>query len=595
MPNQHHTVAMASYLNRLEFLIDKWQSRRMTLEISPAVTTTSRHRGCCQQATGISTKSEQQQQNLEASARNRKSVDEKKAHEQQQQQRQLSPIISKAPELSDYMGEQRNPIRSDSEIKTPSSSASMLITQRGVARGSENGMTNKILELDGGNHQVGEMKVGRQQQQLVRGLRNEVSEHEDVQSSAQVSSARTKAPSASIQSIGTNSITTNATIITTTNSTTTTNTKCLAALLSASLAILALTSCCFATVTCSLATPIQSDFSHQTATTSTFARSPELAIRNDTLSNFRRRSDSASQLQSDQNAESKSRQQSNPSQERKSAAATSTGGSSGHEGRPNDIARSLARSFGSVVHQLAASSPHSSLSSLSSLGYQDRWLNVDSLANSASASALPPASSSSSSLLSSLAIRDHNHRRRQQQTQSPIGAGAGAGGGWGAGNTYLTRALNNLRNRIGSRNSVRVHNAFRDFAWRVLSRLSMPTPVIYELRRQHFYSPEEDQLNDMLFNKNTTRTIRSKRQLSLAIEHFAQSLVSGAAASMAAVGAGSGYEITPTKGRGSRRLPRSSDLASRLVAAAATAAKFNNHNHQQRIGRDEDDEDDSAR
>lgn len=76
---------------------------------------------------------------------------------------------------------------------------------------------------------------------------------------------------------------------------------------------------------------------------------------------------------------------------------------------------------------------------------------------------------------------------------------------------YLVRAFNGIRNRIGTRNTIRVHNAFRDLAWRLLSRLSMPTPVIYELRRQHFYSPSEDMMNDSLYNKNTTQTIRSKR------------------------------------------------------------------------------------
>lgn len=79
----------------------------------------------------------------------------------------------------------------------------------------------------------------------------------------------------------------------------------------------------------------------------------------------------------------------------------------------------------------------------------------------------------------------------------------------------LTRALNQVRQQIGARNTIRVHNAFRDFAWRLLSSLSMPTPVIYELRRQNFYSPEEDAANDSLFNRNTSRTIRSKRLLDL--------------------------------------------------------------------------------
>lgn len=77
----------------------------------------------------------------------------------------------------------------------------------------------------------------------------------------------------------------------------------------------------------------------------------------------------------------------------------------------------------------------------------------------------------------------------------------------------LTRIVNRIRQRIGSRNSIRVHNAFRDFAWRLLSRLSMPTPVIYELRRQNFYPLEDDLMNDSLHDKNTTRTIRTRRNL----------------------------------------------------------------------------------
>lgn len=76
----------------------------------------------------------------------------------------------------------------------------------------------------------------------------------------------------------------------------------------------------------------------------------------------------------------------------------------------------------------------------------------------------------------------------------------------------LMRALGQLRNRIGARNTIRVHNAFRDFAWRLLSSFSMPTPVIYELRRQNFYPPDEDAANDNYYNRNTTRTIRSRRQ-----------------------------------------------------------------------------------
>lgn len=68
-----------------------------------------------------------------------------------------------------------------------------------------------------------------------------------------------------------------------------------------------------------------------------------------------------------------------------------------------------------------------------------------------------------------------------------------------------------IQQRIGARNSIRVHNAFRDLVWRLLSSLSMPTPVIYELRRQHLYSAEDDARNDALFNRNTTRSIRTRR------------------------------------------------------------------------------------
>lgn len=69
-----------------------------------------------------------------------------------------------------------------------------------------------------------------------------------------------------------------------------------------------------------------------------------------------------------------------------------------------------------------------------------------------------------------------------------------------------------IQRRIGARNSIRVHNAFRDLAWRILSRLNMPTPIIYELRRQHLYTPEEDARNDSLSDKNTSKTIRTSRR-----------------------------------------------------------------------------------
>lgn len=78
----------------------------------------------------------------------------------------------------------------------------------------------------------------------------------------------------------------------------------------------------------------------------------------------------------------------------------------------------------------------------------------------------------------------------------------------------ISRAIERIGRRIGSRNTIRVHNAFRDLAWRIMSSLSMPTPVIYELRRQNFYSPEDDLRNDSLYNKNTSKTIRSRSLLS---------------------------------------------------------------------------------
>lgn len=86
----------------------------------------------------------------------------------------------------------------------------------------------------------------------------------------------------------------------------------------------------------------------------------------------------------------------------------------------------------------------------------------------------------------------------------------------------FTRAIERISNRIGSRNTIRVHNAFRDLAWRLMSSLSMPTPVIYELRRQNFYSPEDDLRNDSLFNKNTTKTIRSRSLLSRELKSINQ-------------------------------------------------------------------------
>lgn len=110
-------------------------------------------------------------------------------------------------------------------------------------------------------------------------------------------------------------------------------------------------------------------------------------------------------------------------------------------------------------------------------------------------------------------------RHFQQQLQLQLAGGstparrrqvALLGGGGGATTNSL---FDRIRRRIGARNSIRVHNAFRDFAWRLLASLSMPTPIIYELRRQHFYSPDDDLANDGLFNKNTSKTLRIGRTL----------------------------------------------------------------------------------
>lgn len=124
--------------------------------------------------------------------------------------------------------------------------------------------------------------------------------------------------------------------------------------------------------------------------------------------------------------------------------------------------------------------------------------------------------------------------------QLPIGGGGSGNGGHGTSSTSnrfplnrvspLTRVTNRLRQRIGARNTIRVHNAFRDFAWRILSGLSMPTPVIYELRRQNFYPAEEDSVNDNFYNRNTSKTIRSKRfidSLNLLGSHHKTSIANG--------------------------------------------------------------------
>lgn len=79
--------------------------------------------------------------------------------------------------------------------------------------------------------------------------------------------------------------------------------------------------------------------------------------------------------------------------------------------------------------------------------------------------------------------------------------------------TRFQRLAQHLAERLGARNTIRVHNAFRDMLWTILSRLSMPTPVIYELRRMNLYSSQENALNDVLHDKNTTHTIRYKKLL----------------------------------------------------------------------------------
>lgn len=107
------------------------------------------------------------------------------------------------------------------------------------------------------------------------------------------------------------------------------------------------------------------------------------------------------------------------------------------------------------------------------------------------------------------------------------------------------RWLERLWSRLGARNSIRVDNAFRDLAWRILGSLSMPTPVIYELRRQHLYSPDEDWANDRLFSRNTSKTIRSQRA-----QFSKRSLDNGAIAS---------DDVTSPKASNARRAARDSD------------------------------------
>lgn len=178
-------------------------------------------------------------------------------------------------------------------------------------------------------------------------------------------------------------------------------------------------------------------------------------------------------------------------------AATAVTTDSHHQPPPKDT--SLAQSLKSTRNNLIKSSSSSPISSLvsrptwspdfsrsliSGLSHQrhhhqpgignlgERWIHIPS--------AIPTAYN-----------RDHTHHRPARPVRRE-------------------RLLTRLSNRIGSRNTIRVHNAFRDLAWRLLSSLSMPTPVIYELRRQNFYSPEDDVKNDSLFNKNTSKTIRSR-------------------------------------------------------------------------------------
>lgn len=140
--------------------------------------------------------------------------------------------------------------------------------------------------------------------------------------------------------------------------------------------------------------------------------------------------------------------------------------------------------------------------------HRDRWVNLQVTGENSRNQYRRPAGG----LLGSWGGQAAPSRRPWQQQQNHHSPLASLGSSQ---YNRFNRVWDEFRTRLGARNTIRVHNAFRDFAWRMLSRLSMPTPVIYELRRQHLYPSEEDAMNDMLFNRNTSKTIRSKRHLNI--------------------------------------------------------------------------------
>jgi len=145
---------------------------------------------------------------------------------------------------------------------------------------------------------------------------------------------------------------------------------------------------------------------------------------------------------------------------------------------------------------------------------RDRWINLQVTGDNTRHQYRPRVFSS---------LRAPGSRLAQQRpgtsSSSVLGGGSG-GGGLGGQQNRLNGVWNEFRERLGARNTMRVHNAFRDLAWRILSHFAMPTPAIYELRRQHFYPIEEDAMNDLLFNRNTSKTIRSKRHLKSGHAHL---------------------------------------------------------------------------
>lgn len=80
--------------------------------------------------------------------------------------------------------------------------------------------------------------------------------------------------------------------------------------------------------------------------------------------------------------------------------------------------------------------------------------------------------------------------------------------------SVISLLVNNISNRLGFRTDVRVSNVLRDLAWQILARLSIPTPVIYELKRMNIYSSSDtqDEMN-LAPGSNKSITIRSKKML----------------------------------------------------------------------------------